>query len=147
MFGTVLFNRANRPVCDGPPRIGDASNQLKRSLSNRAKKRCTFFHRLTATSTASLFVEWAEFYFPLGRSSMLFATVSRGKNLGTRLLPHRFRDNRYHVSLGKDGPYIPVSDYRDIPSYLANGYSLQMSNRAENHNASLIRPESIRGWK
>jgi hypothetical protein len=78
---------------------------------------------------------------------MLFAIVSRGKNLGTRLLPHRFKDNRYHVSLGKQGPYIPVADYRDIPSYLANGYSLQMSNRAENHNASLIRPESIRGWK
>ena len=78
---------------------------------------------------------------------MLFAIVSRGKNLGTRLLPHRFKDNRYHVSLGKEGPYIPIADYRDIPSYLANGYSLQMSNRGENHNPSLIRPESIRGWK
>ncbi len=78
---------------------------------------------------------------------MLFAIVSRGKNLGTRLLPHRFKDNRYHVCLGKEGPYIPIADYRDIPSYLANGYSLQMSNRAECHNPSLIRPESIRGWK
>jgi hypothetical protein len=78
---------------------------------------------------------------------MLFAIVSRGKNLGTRLLPHRFKDNRYHVSLGKEGPYIPVADYRDIPSYLANGYSLQMSNTGESHNPSLIRPESIRGWK
>ena len=78
---------------------------------------------------------------------MLFAIVSRGKHVGTRLLPHRFEDNRYHVSLGKQGPDIPVSDYRDIPSYLANGYSLHMSNRAENHNPSLIRPESVRGWK
>jgi hypothetical protein len=77
---------------------------------------------------------------------MLFATVSRGKKAGTRLLPHRFQDNRYHVQLGKEGPYIPLSDYRDIPSYLANGYSLQMSNRAENHNPTLIRPQSIRGW-
>jgi hypothetical protein len=33
---------------------------------------------------------------------MLFAIVSRGKNLGTRLLPHRFEDNRYHVRLGKE---------------------------------------------
>jgi hypothetical protein len=53
---------------------------------------------------------------------MLFAIVSRGKNLGTRLLPHRFEDDRYHVRLGKKGPYIPVADSRDIPSYLANGY-------------------------
>jgi hypothetical protein len=102
---------------------------------------------LPSTRTASLFVEWAEFYFPLGRSSMLFATVSRGKNLGTRLLPHRFKDNRFHVHLGKDGPYIPITDYRDIPSYLANGYSLQMSNKSEIPTPSLIRPESIRGWK
>jgi hypothetical protein len=78
---------------------------------------------------------------------MLFAIVSRGKNLGTRLLPHRFEDNRYHVRLGQEGIDIPVSDSRDIPSYLANGYSLQMSNNAKDHNPSLIRPESIRGWR
>ncbi len=77
---------------------------------------------------------------------MLFATVSRGKNRGIRLLPHRFRDDRYHVQLGKQGPYIPISDSRDIPCYLANGYSLQMSDRAESVTPSLIRPESIRGW-
>jgi hypothetical protein len=77
---------------------------------------------------------------------MLFATVSRGKNIGARLLPHRFKDDRYHVHLGKKGPYIPISDYRDIPSYLANGYSLQMSDRAESLTPVLIRPESIQGW-
>ena len=77
---------------------------------------------------------------------MLFATVSRGKKAGTRLLPHLFPDNRYHVQLGKKGPYIPVSDYREIPSYLANGYSLLMSDRADSHTRSLIRPESINGW-
>jgi hypothetical protein len=74
---------------------------------------------------------------------MLFAIVSRGRKLGTRLLPHRFEDDRYHVSLGKKGPYIPVSDYRDIPSYLANGYSLQMS---AGDKPTLVRPESIHGW-
>src|SRR5262247_4081266 len=78
-------------------------------------------------------------------ASMLYATVSRGKNRGARLLPHRFRDQRYHVQLGKDGPYIPLADSRDIPRYLANGYSLQMS-AAESVTPSLIRPESIRGW-
>jgi hypothetical protein len=78
---------------------------------------------------------------------MLFATVRRGKNTGVRLLPHRFKDNRYHVSLTKQGPYIPLADDRDIPEYLANGYSLLMSNRAASHNPTLIKPESVQGWK
>lgn len=77
---------------------------------------------------------------------MLFAKVARGKKLGTRLIPHRFKDNRYHVHLGKQGPYIPIADYRDIPSYLANGYSLQMSDRSDSQSPRLIRPESIHGW-
>jgi hypothetical protein len=78
---------------------------------------------------------------------MLFATDTRGKKRGTRLLPHRFTDDRYHVQLGKRGPYIPVTDYRDIPCYLANGYSLHMSVSDESLTPSLIRPESIRGWE
>jgi hypothetical protein len=77
---------------------------------------------------------------------MLFATVSRGKKIGMRLQPHLFPDNRYRVQLGKKGPYIPVSDYREIPSYLANGYSLQMSNRDHGHSPRVIRPQSIEGW-
>ncbi len=77
---------------------------------------------------------------------MLFALVSRGKKAGTRLVPHRFKDNRYHVQLGKEGPYIPVTDYRDIPSYLANGYSLLMSDHAESRTPSLIKPTSVHGW-
>jgi hypothetical protein len=77
---------------------------------------------------------------------MLFAIVSRGKKLGIRLFPHRFGDNRYHVHLGKEGPYIPVADDRDIPSYLANGYSLQMSDASQSHAPSLVKPESIEGW-
>ncbi len=78
---------------------------------------------------------------------MMFAIVSRGRNSGIRLFPHRYKDSRYHVSLGKEGPYIPISDDRDIPRYLANGYSLRMSNSAKSHNPSLISPESIQGWK
>lgn len=77
---------------------------------------------------------------------MLVATVSRGKKRGTLLLPHRFKDDRYRVQLGKKGPYIPLTDYRDIVSYLANGYSLHMSDRAESQTPTLIRPESIHGW-
>jgi hypothetical protein len=79
---------------------------------------------------------------------MLFAIVRRGKKAGIRLVPHRYReDDRYRVSLGKKGPYIPISDERDIPDYLANGYSLSMSSGTEGHNPSLIQPGSIKGWK
>jgi hypothetical protein len=80
---------------------------------------------------------------------MLFATVTRGKRAGARLVPHRFRDDRYHVQLGKSGPFIPVTDYRDIPSYLANGYSLLMSENSGTGTGipTPIRPSSIRGWK
>jgi hypothetical protein len=79
---------------------------------------------------------------------MLFAIVRRGKKSGIHLFPHRHEeDDRYHVSLTKAGPPIPLADDRDIPDYLANGYSLAMSNRAENHRPTLIRPESILGWK
>ena len=77
---------------------------------------------------------------------MLFATVSRGKKRGARLVPHRFKDDRYHVQLGRRGPYIPITDSREIPCYLANGYSLQMSDRGESMAPTLIRPESIHGW-
>jgi hypothetical protein len=77
---------------------------------------------------------------------VLIAAVSRGQNRGTRLLPHRFKDDRYHVQLGKEGPYISVTDYRGIASYLANGYSLHMSDKAESQTPTLIAPESIRGW-
>src|SRR5213594_1551355 len=59
-----------------------------------------------------------------GGNFMMFAIVSRDRNSGIRLLPHRYQDNRDHASLGKEGPYILVSDDRDIPCYLANGYSV-----------------------
>ena len=79
---------------------------------------------------------------------MLFAIVRRGKKSGIHLFPHRYKeDDRFHVSLTKEGPHIPVADDRDIPEYLANGYSLGMSNSAEKYNARLIRPDSIQGWK
>ena len=79
---------------------------------------------------------------------MLFAVVRRGKKSGIRLFPHRYReDDRYHVSLTRQGPHIPLFDDRDIPDYLANGYSLGMSNAAANYGPTLIRPASILGWK
>jgi len=78
---------------------------------------------------------------------MLFATVRRGKNTGTRLLPHRFEDDRYRVSLTREGPDIPLANPHDIPDYLANGYSLRMSSAQKSPRPTLISPKSIRGWK
>jgi hypothetical protein len=79
---------------------------------------------------------------------MLFAVVRRGKKAGTRLLPYRYKeDGRYHVCLGKNGPHIPLADERDIPDYLANGYSLNMSSDSAGRHTSLISPRSINGWK
>ena len=79
---------------------------------------------------------------------MLFAIVRRGKNSGTQLFPHRYKeDDRFHVSLTSKGPHIPLADNRDIPDYLANGYSLGMSNLDVNYKPTLIRPSSIRGWQ
>jgi hypothetical protein len=78
---------------------------------------------------------------------MLFAIVRRGKHAGTRLLPHRFEDDRYRVSLTRQGPDIPLMNPKDIPDYLANGYSLRMSNVQEKYKPTLISPKSIQGWK
>jgi len=79
---------------------------------------------------------------------MLFAVVRRGKKSGIHLFPHRYKkDDRFHVSLTKEGPHIPLADDRDIPDYLANGYSLGMSNSDKNYKPTLIRPGLIHGWK
>jgi len=78
---------------------------------------------------------------------MMFAIVSRGRNSEIRLVPHRYEDDRYHVSLTKEGPHIPLFDVRDIPCYLENGYSLGMSNKEKRPRPILITPKSIRGWK
>jgi len=82
---------------------------------------------------------------PPWEETMLAATVSRGKKRGTRLLPIASKTTATRPAW-ETGPYIPVSDYRDISSYLANGYSLHMSDRAESQTPTLISPESIRGW-
>jgi hypothetical protein len=78
---------------------------------------------------------------------MLFAIVRRGKFAGARLLPHRFEDDRYHVSLTRQGPDIPLANPMDIPDYLANGYSLRMSRENQNTKPRLISPRSIQGWR
>lgn len=79
---------------------------------------------------------------------MLFAVVRRGKKSGIQVFPHRYKeDNRFHVSLTRQGPPIPLHDERDIADYLANGYSLGMSNTEADCKPTLIKPNSIQGWK
>ncbi|HVH72694.1 MAG TPA: hypothetical protein VNB49_16510 [Candidatus Dormibacteraeota bacterium] len=79
---------------------------------------------------------------------MLFAIVRRGRNSGIQLFPHCYKeDDRYHVSLTRKGPHIPLADDRDIADYLANGYLLAMSNGDESYRPTLISPKSIQGWK
>ena len=78
---------------------------------------------------------------------MLFTIVRRGKHAGTRLVPHQFEDERYRVSLTRQGPEIPLANPRDILDYLANGYSLRMSNVEQKCKPTLISPKSIRGWQ
>jgi hypothetical protein len=78
---------------------------------------------------------------------MLYAVVRRGKHAGKRLLPHCFEDDRYRVSLTRQGPEIPLANPRDIPDYLANGYSLRMSGPGRNYRPTLISPKSIQGWR
>lgn len=79
---------------------------------------------------------------------MLFAIIRRGKKSGIQLFPHRYKeDDRFHVCLTREGPPIPLYDDRDIPDYLANGYSLGMSNADADCKPTLIRPSSIQGWK
>ena len=77
---------------------------------------------------------------------MLFAIVWRGKNIGLRLTPHKYKNGIYHVARKKGGPYFDV-DLDEIPSWIERGYGLRMSNTSENHPPGLIMPQSIRGWK
>jgi hypothetical protein len=80
---------------------------------------------------------------------MLWTYVSRGKNKGVRLTPHRFvRDNgRFHLANAKEGPYVAVETEAGIVAQLRRGLSLRMSNRDEGYPPSLISPKSIKGWK
>lgn len=76
----------------------------------------------------------------------LHAIVKRGKAIGTTLVPHRFDDGCYVVSLTRfKRDYIRVRSEADLPVWVAKGYSIRMSNPLipEHKAASLIAPASI----
>src|SRR5258708_13013278 len=85
------------------------------------RKRCTFFHR-PATYQHPIAVCKIREIFPLERCSMLFALVSRGKNPGTRLFPHRSNDNPYPLHLRQASPYLPITHPPHNPPYLHNDH-------------------------
>jgi len=65
---------------------------------------------------------------------MLFATVSRGKNLGTRLLPHRSRTTAITSAWANKAPIFRSPITATSPRTWPTAYSLEMSNKAESHN-------------
>ncbi len=78
---------------------------------------------------------------------MLFFIVTRGKNQGIRLTPHRFKDGTYHVLRKKGDTPVALKNEEDIQPYLDRGYLLRMSNKREHHRPSGIAPDSIRGQR
>lgn len=70
--------------------------------------------------------------------------VRRGDDVGVRLTPHRYRDDRYRVRKNASAQWIPIEE-NQIEAYLAKGYMLRMS--AKGHSPSGISAHSIRGWQ
>jgi hypothetical protein len=83
----------------------------------------------------------------LGRAR-IHSIVSRGKDAGLVLYPHRYPDGFYVVSRSRfEEDYVKVGSLSDIAAWIANGYSLRMSNPEESPRRGpvLIAPGSIRG--
>ena len=82
-------------------------------------------------------------------SRPLYATVTRGRNKGSKLFPHRHKDGSFVVSPTRfEKDYVRVTEEADLPGWLGRGFSLRMSNPSEGVFASsLISPQSIHGWR
>ena len=66
---------------------------------------------------------------------MLYAVVWRGKNIGIRLMPHKYKDGKYHVAREK-GKYIHV-DFDEIIPRIRDGYGVRMGNNLQKHHPDL----------
>lgn len=86
---------------------------------------------------------------PTATSAELYTIIARGKNKGKYLYPHRHEDRMYVVSPDRfERNYVRIAELKDVPAWLAKGYSLRMSNLPEGITApSLITPTSVKGWK
>lgn len=73
-------------------------------------------------------------------------TVTRGKSAGTVLTPHLHTDQHFVVSKTRfEADYVRVKHEVDLVGWLANGYSIRMSDpNVASYPPSLIGPKSIR---
>lgn len=62
-------------------------------------------------------------------SLQITAVVGRGKQKGTLLTPHRYKDGFYVISKGGNTIAFrkQVSNLDELPSWIANGYGVRMS--------------------
>lgn len=62
-------------------------------------------------------------------SLQITAVVSRGKNKGTLLTPHRYQDGVYIISKGGNTASFSreVSNQNDLPAWIDQGYGVRMS--------------------
>jgi hypothetical protein len=74
----------------------------------------------------------------------LYYEVRYGSHKGIRLMPHRYRDQRFRMRKRAGDAWIAVEEHQ-IESFLVKGYILRMS--AKGHSPSGISPDSIKGWK
>jgi len=74
----------------------------------------------------------------------LRSRVRRGKQAGTLLVPHRYRDGCYVVSMTKfDRDQVRVQTMEQVVAYIQQGYKLRMSDPANPRRPSLISPRWI----
>jgi hypothetical protein len=79
---------------------------------------------------------------------MLVATVRWGKEPGTILTPHKFKNGKYKTEKFKGGDWKWVESEDDLKQWLRGNWSIRMSNTDSRfHSApSLIAPRFVRGW-
>ena len=75
---------------------------------------------------------------------LIEARISRGRNAGEVLVPHKHKDGTYVVSKTRFAcDYIRVKDEQSIINALRSGLSLRMSGRDPATSPSLISPDSV----
>lgn len=74
----------------------------------------------------------------------LYSRVKRGKKAGALLVPHRYKDGCYVVSMTRfEQDQVRVGTIEEVIAYIRKGYKLRMSDPEQPTGASLISPGSI----
>jgi len=80
------------------------------------------------------------------KKSKLQYVVSRGKESGVVLIPHRDRNGKYVASMTRfERDYVRVETIRELEILARNGFGIRMSNtKSAKHSApSLISPAKL----